>query len=88
MYAFRKSRLYKALSLRDLASVCIELFRSIYITELYIDEKIDGVTITISTWIYEHRVSKHFVICLNFPCLSLLTVLFADVSSCFWLFRG
>ena len=31
----------------------------------------------ISTWIYENRVSKHFVISLNFPCLSLFTVLFA-----------
>ena len=29
------------------------------------------------TWIYENRVSKYFVIYLNFPCLSLFTVLFA-----------
>ena len=31
----------------------------------------------ISSWIYENRVSKHFVISLNFPCLTLFTVLFA-----------
>ena len=41
-----------------------------------------------STWIYENRVSKHmhFVISLNFPRLSLFTVLFAYVF--FWLFCG
>ena len=33
----------------------------------------------ISTWIYENRVSKHFFISLNFPCLSLFTALFAYV---------
>ena len=33
----------------------------------------------ISTWIYENRVSKHFLISLNFPCLSLFTALFAYV---------
>ena len=30
----------------------------------------------ISTWIYKNRVSKHFVIYLNFLCLSLFAVLF------------
>ena len=30
-------------------------------------------------WISENRVSKHFVISLNFPCLNLFTVLFAYV---------
>ena len=34
----------------------------------------------ISTWINENRVSKHFVISLNSPCLSLFTVLFAYVA--------
>ena len=34
-----------------------------------------------STWIYENRVSKHFVKNLNFPCLSLFTVLFLYVAS-------
>ena len=38
-----------------------------------------------STWIHENRVSKHFVISLNFPCLSLFTVLFAYVG-CFGCF--
>ena len=33
----------------------------------------------ISTWIYENRVSKHFVISLNFPSLSLFTVLFTYI---------
>ena len=32
-----------------------------------------------SAWIYENSVSKHFVDCFNFPCLSLFTVLFAYV---------
>ena len=32
-----------------------------------------------STWIYENRVSTHFVIFFNFPCLNLLIVLFAYV---------
>ena len=32
-----------------------------------------------ATWINENRVSKHFVISLNFPSLSLFTVLFAYV---------
>ena len=32
-----------------------------------------------STWIYKNRVTKHFVIVLDFPCLSLFTVLFAYV---------
>ena len=40
------------------------------------------------TWIYENRVSKHFVIYLNFPCLSLFTVLFAYMYVIFWLFSG
>ena len=40
----------------------------------------------IYTWIYENRVSKHFVISLNFPPLSLFTVLFAYIA--FWLFCG
>ena len=40
-----------------------------------------------STGIFENQVSKHFVISLNFPCLSLFTALFAYVSSFFWLFR-
>ena len=31
------------------------------------------------TWMYKNRVSKHFVIVLDFPCLSLFTVLFAYV---------
>ena len=35
-----------------------------------------------STWIFENRVSKHFVISLTFHCLSLLTVLFAYVVLC------
>ena len=34
-----------------------------------------------STWIYENRASKHFVISRNFPCLSLFPVLLAYVSS-------
>ena len=42
----------------------------------------------ISTWIYENRVSKHFVISLNSPCLILFTVMFAYVASFFWLFHG
>ena len=32
-----------------------------------------------STWIYKIWVSKHFVTVLDFPCLSLFTVLFAYV---------
>ena len=37
-----------------------------------------------STWSHENRVSKHFVIFLNFPCLnSLFIVLFACVVSFF-----
>ena len=40
-----------------------------------------------STGIFENQVSKHFVISLNFPCLSLFTALFAYVSSFSWLFR-
>ena len=35
----------------------------------------------ISTWIYENRVSKHFVVYLNFHCLSLYAVLSVDVGS-------
>ena len=31
------------------------------------------------TRMYKNRVSKHFVIVLDFPCLSLFTVLFAYV---------
>ena len=31
------------------------------------------------TWIYKNRVTKHFVIVLDFPCLSLFTMLFAYV---------
>ena len=42
----------------------------------------------ISTWIYKNGVSKHFVIFLNFPSLSLFTVLFAYVASFLGLFRG
>ena len=39
---------------------------------------------SISTLIYDNRVTKHFVISLNFPCLSLFTVLFAYVDfGCF-----
>ena len=41
----------------------------------------------ISTWSYENRVSKHFVILRNFPCLiawHMFTVLFAYV--CFFFF--
>ena len=34
------------------------------------------------TPIYENRVCEHFVISLNFPCLSLITVLFAYVFIC------
>ena len=33
-----------------------------------------------------NRISKHFMISLNFPCLSLFTVLFAYVV--FWYFCG
>ena len=35
----------------------------------------------INTWSYENRVSKHFVICVNFPCLiaSLLCCLLMSV---------
>ena len=29
---------------------------------------------SISTWIYENRVSKHFVMSLNFPCLRFFSV--------------
>ena len=42
----------------------------------------------ISTWIYKNRVSKHFVIYLNFLCLSLFAVLFlyfASFLGCFLL---
>ena len=35
----------------------------------------------ISTWTYENRVSKHFVVYLNFHCLSLYAVLSVDVGS-------
>ena len=41
-----------------------------------------------STWIYENRVCKHFLISLNFPCLSLFTVLFAYVFFCLVLWLG
>ena len=34
------------------------------------------------TWMYKNRVSKHFVIVLDFSCLSLFTVLFAYVVHC------
>ena len=40
-----------------------------------------------STWICENLVCKQFVISLNFPCLSLFTVLFAYVFCCFVGFR-
>ena len=40
----------------------------------------------ISTWIYENRVSKHFVISLNSPYLSLFIVMFAYVASFFGCF--
>ena len=41
-----------------------------------------------STWSYENRVSKHFVIFRNFPCLwawDMFTVLVAYVAFFFWL---
>ena len=38
------------------------------------------------TRIYENRVCEHFVISLNFPCLSLITVLFAYVFICYCCF--
>ena len=40
----------------------------------------------ISTWICENRVSKHFAIPINSPCLSLFTVMFAFVASFFGCF--
>ena len=43
---------------------------------------------SISAWIYENWVSKHFVDCYNFPCLSLFTVLFAYVILFYLTFFG
>ena len=40
----------------------------------------------ISTWIYENRVSKHFVISFNFPRVSLFTALVAYVVFVFGCF--
>ena len=43
---------------------------------------------SISAWIYENWVNKHFVDCFNFPCLSLFTVWFAYVILFYLTFFG
>ena len=58
--------------------------RSVPGNVLSVDHHVKNI-IYISTWSYENRVSKHFVISLNFPCLTacLLCCLLMSIFTCF-----
>ena len=51
----------------------------LYLTVLFIYLFIYLLSSYNYTWSYENRVSKHFAIFLNFPCLVACSVLFASV---------